>query len=132
MIQQRKCVNPNIILAKLQQLSWWASKPRDLAHQDNCCGSYQFNPGIYKWWKEAALNQVMSQFVIRAKLCARKKQYWLIYLSSMVWNLCVTNDEFMMTAMVKLYSFSNFLLIYFRDFVQITFMRSLLITFPTA
>lgn len=40
-------VNTNIILAKIQQLSWWARYLRDLAHQDNCCENHQFNSGIY-------------------------------------------------------------------------------------
>jgi hypothetical protein len=40
-------VNPNIILTKIQQLSWWARYLRDLAHQDNCCENHQFNSGIY-------------------------------------------------------------------------------------
>jgi hypothetical protein len=40
-------VNPNIILAKIQQLSWWTRSHKALAYQDNCCESHQFNPGIY-------------------------------------------------------------------------------------
>src|SRR6266516_5680487 len=41
-------VNHNIILAKIQQLSWWTRSHKALAYQDNCCESHQFNPGIYK------------------------------------------------------------------------------------
>jgi len=42
-----KVVNPNIILAKIPQLSWWARSHKELVHQDNCCESHQFNHGIY-------------------------------------------------------------------------------------
>jgi RNA-directed DNA polymerase len=45
--QWPKNVNPNIILAKIQQLSWWTRSHKALAYQDNCCESHQFNPGIY-------------------------------------------------------------------------------------
>jgi len=40
-------VNPNIILVKIKQLSWWARSLNWLTHQDNCCESHQFNSGIY-------------------------------------------------------------------------------------
>jgi hypothetical protein len=44
-----ECVNPNIIMAKIPQLSWRATYPERLAHQDNCCKSNQFNVGIYNF-----------------------------------------------------------------------------------
>jgi len=41
-------VNPNSILTKIQQVSWWARSLKYLAHQDTCCENHQFNSGIYR------------------------------------------------------------------------------------
>jgi hypothetical protein len=46
-LENDKSVNPTIIMAKVQQLSWRVSYSAQLVHQDNCCKSGQFNVGIY-------------------------------------------------------------------------------------
>ena len=46
-IKASLCVNTNILMAKITQLSWWASCLGAFAHQDNCCKNDQFNVGIY-------------------------------------------------------------------------------------
>src|SRR5260370_28785831 len=45
--RRSQIVNPNIILVKILQLSWWTGCLIELAHQDNYCKNDQFNVGIY-------------------------------------------------------------------------------------
>jgi hypothetical protein len=80
-LHYKPLVNPNIILAKIQQLSWWTRSHKALAYQDNCCESHQFNPGIYNEG-EFATNNIEAQEI--AALSLHLLQISLVFMNTLL------------------------------------------------
>jgi hypothetical protein len=81
-------VDPNIILAKIPQLSWWANNLKRLVHQDNCCKAASLMLGFTfaglalnsaviapLAWTVLVLTLLNSYLGVTAKAAGGKRQY---------------------------------------------------------